>query len=134
MSGLLISTSVLLISAPALLISTSVLLISAPAFLISTSVLLISAPALLSSTSVLLISAPTLLISTSVLLISAPALLISNSVLLLVLWHSCPDYCYGTLVQYFGTPADAMTPQYCIVPSGTYCIASNSFLIIGLGS
>ena len=26
------------------------------------------------------------------------------------------------------------TPQYCTVPSGTYCAVSYSFLIIGLGS
>ena len=25
-------------------------------------------------------------------------------------------------------------PQYCIVPSGTFCVVSYSFLIIGLGS
>ena len=28
----------------------------------------------------------------------------------------------------------ATTPQYCTVPSGTYCVVSNSFLITGLGS
>ena len=38
-----------------------------------------------------------------------------------------PDRCLGT-------PAGATAPQYCIVPSGTYCIASYSFLMIGLGS
>ena len=92
------------------LLSTLVLLISATALLISTSVLLISATAFLISTSVLLISATALLISTSVLLISATALLFSTSVLLLC----------------------ATTPQYCIVPSGTYCDASYSFLMIGL--
>ena len=70
----------------------------------------ISATALLFSTSVLLISATALLLSTSVLLISATALLFSASVLL---------HC-------------AMAPQYRIVPSGTYCAASYSFLMIGL--
>ena len=25
-------------------------------------------------------------------------------------------------------------PQYCIVPSGTYCVVSDSFLVTGLGS
>ena len=33
-----------------------------------------------------------------------------------------------------GTPAGATTLLFCIVPSGTYCTASYSFLIIGLGS
>ena len=28
----------------------------------------------------------------------------------------------------------AMTPQYCIIPSNTYCVVSYSFLITGLGS
>ena len=82
------------------------------ALLLSTSVLLISATVLLFSTSVLLISATALLLSTSVLLISVTALLFSVSALLL----------YAT------------TPQYCIVPSSTYCAAFYSFLMIGLGS
>ena len=34
----------------------------------------------------------------------------------------------------FGTPASATAPQYCIVPSGTYCAMSYSFLMISLGS
>ena len=85
------------------LISTLVLLISATTLLISTSVLLISATTLLISTSVLLISATTLLISATALMFSASALLLC-----------------------------ATTPQYCIVPSGTYCTASYSFLMIGL--
>ena len=92
---------------------------STSVLLISTSVLLISAPVLLMSTSVLLIS-------TSVLLISATALLISTSILLLVLRHSC---CVGSHVL-IGT----MVPQYCIVPLGTYCVASYSFLMIGPSS
>ena len=71
---------------------------------------LISATALLFSTSVLLISATALLLSPSVLLISATTLLFSASVLL---------HC-------------ATAPQYHIVPSGTYCAASYSFLMIGL--
>ena len=75
-----------------------------------TSVLLISATALLFSTSVLLINATALLLSTSVFLISATALLFSASALLLC----------------------ATAPQYCIVPSGTYCAASYSFLMFGL--
>ena len=33
-----------------------------------------------------------------------------------------------------GTPTGATAPQYCIVPSGTYCTASYSFLMIGLDS
>ena len=106
----LLSTSVLLINATALLLSTSVLLISATTLLFSTSVLLISATALLLSTSVLLISATALLLSTSILLISATTLLFSASTLLLC----------------------ATAPQYCIVPSGTYCAASYSFLMICL--
>ena len=52
--------------------------------------------------------------------------LIGASALLLVLWHS---YCVGRHVLY-----DATAPQYYIVPSGTYCAASYSFLMIGLGS
>ena len=93
-----------------ILFSTSVLLISATALLFSTLVLLISATALLLSTSVLLISATALLLSTSVLLISATALLFSASALLLC----------------------ATAPLYYIVPSGTYCVASYSFLMFGL--
>ena len=85
---------------------------SATALLFSTSVLLISATALLFTTSVLLISATALLLSTSVLLISVMTLLFSTSALLLCV----------------------TAPQYCIVPSGTYCVASYSFLMIGLGS
>ena len=92
------------------LFSTSVLLISATALLFSSSVLLISATTLLFSTSVLLISATALLFSTSVLLISATAHLFSASTLLLC----------------------ATTPQYCIVPSSTYCAVSYSFLMFGL--
>ena len=34
----------------------------------------------------------------------------------------------------FCTPASVTAPQYCIVPSGSYCVVSYSFLIIGLGS
>ena len=45
---------------------------------------------------------------------------------LLVLRHSC---CVGRHVL-----IGATAPQYCIVPSGTYCTASYSFLMIGLGS
>ena len=56
----------------------------------------------------------------------APALLIGAPALMLVLRHSC---CVGRHVLYGAT-----APQYCIVPSGTYCTASYSFLIIGLGS
>ena len=56
----------------------------------------------------------------------ALALLIGAPALLLVLPHS---YCVGRHVLY-----GAMAPQYCIVPSGTYCTASYSFLMIGLGS
>ena len=92
------------------LFSTYVLLISATTLLFSTSVLLISSMALLFSTSVLLISATALLLSTPILLISATALLFSASALL---------HC-------------ATTPQYYIVPSGTYCVTSYSFLMIGL--
>ena len=92
------------------LFSTLVLLISATTLLLSTSVLLISATTLLISTSILLISATALLLSTSILLISATALLFSGSALFLC----------------------ATAPQYCIVPSGTYCVASYSFLMFGL--
>ena len=50
--------------------------------------------------------------------------LVGASTLLLVLWHSCCVYRHvlvGTTI-----------PQYCIIPSGTYCVASYSFLMIGL--
>ena len=53
-------------------------------------------------------------------------ILIGASALMLVLRHSC---CVGRHVMYGAT-----APQYCIVPSGTYCAASYSFLMIGLGS
>ena len=101
----------------------------------------------LAGASTLLIGAPTLLlvlrhscyVSRHV-LIGAPALLlvlrhsccvsrhvlISAPALLLVLRHS---YCMDRHVLYGTT-----IPQYCIVPSGTYCTASYSFLIINLGS
>ena len=72
--------------------------------------------------------------------------LVGATTLLLVLRHSC--WCFGTPVgattlllrgqpcfdRCLGTPTGATTPQYCIVPSGTYCTASYSFLMIGLGS
>ena len=79
--------------------------------------------------------------------------LIGASALLLVLRYFCyvgrhSDRCFGTPAtattlllrgqarsdQCFGTPASATTPQYCIVPSGTYYSVSYSFLMIGLGS
>ena len=58
------------------------------------------------------------------------------------------DWCFGTPASAttlllhgqtrsdlcFGTPDSATAPQYCIVPSSTYCAASYSFLMIGLGS
>ena len=52
--------------------------------------------------------------------------LIGPSALLLVLQHSC----YVGSHILIGTTV----PQYCIVPSGTYCAASYSFLMIGPGS
>ena len=58
--------------------------------------------------------------------VGASALLIGALALLLVLRHSC---CVGRHVL-IGVTA----PQYCIVPSGTYCTASYSFLMVGLGS
>ena len=58
--------------------------------------------------------------------VGASTLLIGAFALLLVLRHSC---CVGRHVL-----IGATTPQYCIVPSGTYCTASYSFLMIGLGS
>ena len=58
--------------------------------------------------------------------VGASALLIGALALLLVLRHSC---CVGRHVLYGAT-----APQYCTVPSGTYCTASYSFLMIGLGS
>ena len=51
---------------------------------------------------------------------------VDASALLLVLRHSC---CVGNHVL-IGTTV----PQYCIVPSGTYCAASYSFLMIDPGS
>ena len=58
--------------------------------------------------------------------VGASALLIGALALLLVLRHSC---CVGRHVLYGVT-----APQYCIVPSGTYCTTSYSFLMISLGS
>ena len=71
---------------------------------------------------------------------------VGASTLLLVLRHSC--WCFGTSVgattlllhgqprfdRCLGTLTGATAPQYCIVPSGSYCTASYSFLMIGLGS
>ena len=65
---------------------------------------------------------------------------------LLLGWQPCFDRCFGTHAgattlllrgqarpdRCLGTPAGATTPQYCIVPSCTYCAASYSFLMIGL--
>ena len=71
---------------------------------------------------------------------------VGASALLLVLRHSCrcfdtPDGATTLLLRgqprfdrCLGTPAGATAPQYCIVPSGTYCTASYSFIMIGLGS
>ena len=59
-------------------------------------------------------------------LFGASALLIGAMALLLVLRHFC---CMGRHVLYGAT-----APQYCIVPSGTYCTAYYSFLMIGLVS
>ena len=58
--------------------------------------------------------------------VGASALLIGALALLLVLRHSC---CVGRHVL-----IGATAPQYCIVPPGTYCTTSYSFLMIGLGS
>ena len=60
--------------------------------------------------------------ATTLLLLGQPRL-VGASALLLVLRHSC-CVCRHVLV---GTTV----PQYCIVPSGTYCAASYSFLMIG---
>ena len=53
--------------------------------------------------------------------------------LLLVLRHSC---CVGrhVLIGASALLLCATTLQYCIVSSDTYCVASYSFLMIGLGS
>ena len=71
---------------------------------------------------------------------------IGATALMLVLRQSC--WCFGTPVgattlllhgqprfdRCLGTLTGATAPQYCIVPSDTYCTASYSFLMIGLGS
>ena len=71
---------------------------------------------------------------------------VGATTLLLVLRYSC--WCFGTPVgattlllrgqpcfdRCLGTPTGATTPQYYIVPLGTYCTVSYSFLMIGLGS
>ena len=57
----------------------------------------------------------------------------SASALLLVLRH----FCYvgrHVLISASALLLCATAPQYCIVPSGTYCVASYSFLMISLGS
>ena len=51
-------------------------------------------------------------------------ILIGASELLLMLRH----FCYVGMHVLSG----AMAPQYCIVPLGTYCTTSYSFLMIGL--
>ena len=51
----------------------------------------------------------------------------AGAMTLLLRVQARPDRCSGT-------PTGATAPQYCIVPSGTYCTASYSFLMIGLGS
>ena len=74
--------------------------------------------------SALLIGASTLLLVLRHSCCVGSHVLIGASALLLVLWHSC---CVGRHVLYGAT-----APQYCIVPSGTYCTASYSFFMIGL--
>ena len=73
---------------------------------------------------------------------------LASATTLLLRGQPCFDRCFGTSSgatalllrgqarpnRCLGTPAGATTPQYCIVPSGTYCIASYSFLMIGLCS
>ena len=49
----------------------------------------------------------------------------ASATALLLRGQARPDRCLGT-------PAGATAPQYCIVPSGTYCVAFYSFLMIGL--
>ena len=49
----------------------------------------------------------------------------SGATALLLRGQARPDRCLGT-------PGGATAPQYCIIPSGTYCAASYSFLMIGL--
>ena len=72
----------------------------------------------------------------------------ASATTLLLRGQARSDRCFGTPAsalalllcgqarsdQCFGTPASATAPQYCIVPSGTYCVVSYSFLIIGLGN
>ena len=52
--------------------------------------------------------------------------------------HLLLQYClFSATVLYASASAlllCATTPQYCIVPSGTYCVVSYSFLFTGLGS
>ena len=58
--------------------------------------------------------------------------LIGASALLLVLRH----FCYvdmHVLISALALLLCATTLQYCIVPSGTYCAVSDSFIITGLG-
>ena len=51
----------------------------------------------------------------------------ASATTLLLHGQACSDQC-------FNTPASATAPQYCIVPSSTYCAVSYSFFMIGLGS
>ena len=58
--------------------------------------------------------------------------LIGGSALLLVLRH----FCYvgrHILISASALLLCATALQYCIVPSGTYCAVSDSFIITGLG-
>ena len=73
-----------------------------------------------------LIGAPALLLVLQHSCCVGKHVLICVPALLLVLRHSC---CVGRHVLYGAT-----APQYYIVPSGTYCAGSYSFLMIGPGS
>ena len=64
----------------------------------------------------------------------------------LVLWYSMISASTHLVIRYSLISATtlsvsaselllcAMAPQYCTVPSGTYCVVSYSFCITGLGS
>ena len=64
----------------------------------------------------------------------------------LVLWYSLISALENLVLRYSLISATTLSvsasalllcataPQYCTVPSGTYCVVSYSFLIIGLGN
>ena len=71
--------------------------------------------------------------SATALLLHSRHVLISVLALLIVLRHFCSVGRY-VLISASSLLLGATAPQYCTVPSSTYCVVSYSFLITSLGN